>query len=209
MSVQSVQDTSSFNAIEYTRSALIEELALLERHMRDGTAYICGCAFDSHLPMIAGLSSEGIKFAEDEKERRWYEALRDWSHERIKDLEAEDGYKAELLMKEARERRLELRYKAWEGEKLSGNPDSIYPQIEEQMGCIFEEEKEKPKGYFDPRSFRTLCPECPEARCSLCPEELACATRVIIGCKKGEYDAAKDECRIGTETHVVAHGESK
>jgi hypothetical protein len=73
--------------------------------------------------------------------------------------------------------------------------------------CTFEHEEVKPEEYFDLKSFRTLCPECPEARCSNCPPELACASRVIIGCKKGEFIGGK--CRIGTETHVIFHGEPK
>jgi len=70
---------------------------------------------------------------------------------------------------------------------------------------IFEKEQIKPAGYFDPSSFRTLCPQCPESLCSKCPLELQeTATRVIIGCKKGEFEGGK--CQIGTEAHVVFHG---
>ena len=72
--------------------------------------------------------------------------------------------------------------------------------------CDFTKEMVKPKEYFERASFRTLCPECPKARCALCPSELACATRVIIGCKKGEFVEGK--CRIGTERHVIYHGKT-
>lgn len=81
----------------------------------------------------------------------------------------------------------------------SGNsdPDPI-PE-----SCSFSKEQIHPKEYFDPDSFRTICPECPEQRCSLCPPEKACATRIIIGCKAGEY--VNGRCRIGTETHNIFH----
>ena len=84
--------------------------------------------------------------------------------------------------------------------KVGGNPGN--PEIPEH--CEFTKEPVKPKKYFDKDSFRTICPECPESRCSLCPPELACATRIITGCKKGEF--VKGECRIGTEAHVIYHG---
>jgi len=83
--------------------------------------------------------------------------------------------------------------------------EAANPEIPEK--CRFEKEEVKPKEYFDPASFRTLCPECPQARCRLCPEELACATRIIIGCKKGEF--IRGRCQIGTETHVIYHGYPK
>lgn len=70
--------------------------------------------------------------------------------------------------------------------------------------CDFTKEPVKPKGYFDPDSFRTICPECPEQRCALCPPELACATRIITGCKEGEF--IRGRCQVGTEAHVFYHG---
>jgi len=85
------------------------------------------------------------------------------------------------------------------------SPGTLNPEIPER--CEFVEEKVKPKEYFDPASFRTLCPECPMARCAKCPPELECATRIIIGCKAGEF--IEGRCRIGTETHVIYHGKPK
>ena len=81
---------------------------------------------------------------------------------------------------------------------------SVNPSVE-ALPSGFEKEQIKAAGYFDPSSFRTLCPQCPESLCSKCPPELQqTATRVIIGCKKGEFEGRK--CRIGTEAHVVFHG---
>lgn len=70
--------------------------------------------------------------------------------------------------------------------------------------CNFTKEQVKHKEYFDKNSFRTLCPECPEGRCALCPPDLQCTTRVVIGCPKGEF--VKGTCRVGTTAHVIYHG---
>jgi len=96
----------------------------------------------------------------------------------------------------------------WEKNNPSnpGNPGN--PGRKETVfyaGCDFTKEKVKPKEYFDTLSFRTICPECPDSRCANCPPELACATRIIIGCKEGEFD--KGRCQVGTETHVIYHAE--
>ncbi|NQT07563.1 hypothetical protein HQ586_00650 [Candidatus Bathyarchaeota archaeon] len=80
------------------------------------------------------------------------------------------------------------------------NPGNPIPEA-----CEFTKEQVKPKGYFDPLSFRTICPECPEGRCALCPPDLQCATRIITGCKSGEF--VKGRCRVGTEVHNIFHGE--
>lgn len=107
---------------------------------------------------------------------------------------------------EGSEERFESMEKAGLLERLGSevnNPGN--PEIPER--CEFVKEPVKPKGYFDPDSFRTICPECPESRCSLCPPELACATRIITGCKEGEF--IKGRCRIGTEAHTIYHGTPK
>jgi len=105
----------------------------------------------------------------------------------------------------------DLRHKIMEGsgkrfEALEALENPGTPGIGIPKQCEFKKEPVKPKGYFDPKSFRTICPECPEGRCSLCPPELACATRIVIGCKEGEF--VKGRCRIGTEAHTIYHGTS-
>jgi len=75
---------------------------------------------------------------------------------------------------------------------------------EREITAEFWTEKVKPKEYFDPHSFRILCPECPNARCALCPPELyGKAHRIVIGCKKGYFK--EGICQIGTEVHVIYH----
>jgi len=87
------------------------------------------------------------------------------------------------------------------------NPNPELAELEK--ACTWRKEEVKPKEYFEPASFRTLCPECPEARCALCPPELACATRIIIGCPLGQWDAEKGLCKVATEAHVIYHGAPK
>ena len=105
----------------------------------------------------------------------------------------------------------EMYRRIWEGMrafvnvsyKSSGNPGN--PEIPEH--CEFAKEEVKPKEYFDPQSFRTLCPESPTRLCKDLPPELACATRIIIGCREGEF--IEGRCRVGTEAHVIYHGTPK
>lgn len=75
---------------EYTFNSLVEELGLLERHVRDGSWRLCSCNPEKHLPLIAGLASEGYIFAESASERRFMADLRDKARSlkaRIKGLE--------------------------------------------------------------------------------------------------------------------------
>ena len=76
------------------------------------------------------------------------------------------------------------------------------PEIPEY--CEFTKEEVKPKEYFDPKSFRTLCPESPTRLCKDLPPELACATRIIIGCEEGKF--VEGRCQVGPEAHVIYHG---
>ena len=131
-----------------------------------------------------------------------------------KQIASELKDKQRVIRKEIDDWRLKLRESS-ESEKNPNSecvgcegivkPGDLNPEIPEI--CEFQEEKVRPKEYFDRTSFRTLCPECPMARCAMCPPELACASRIIIGCKTGEF--VEGRCRIGTETHVIYHGKPK
>ena len=59
----------------YTHQALVEELFLVERHIRDGSWHLCDCTPSKHLPGIAGLASEGYGFAHEKGERGFMECL--------------------------------------------------------------------------------------------------------------------------------------
>jgi hypothetical protein len=92
-------------------------------------------------------------------------------------------------------------------EQYPTNPDIIENPTD--VKCEWRKEEIKPKEYFHPESFRTLCPECPMSRCALCPEEKACATRIVIGCPKEYWDEKEKKCKVSTEPHVIYHGSPK
>lgn len=79
----------SFDAKLYTVNSLVEELALLERHINDGSYLLCGCAPEKHLPLIAGLSSEAVRIvAIDETEKHFYQTIADLARKWRKDIQA-------------------------------------------------------------------------------------------------------------------------
>lgn len=73
----------SFDGLNYTRNAILEELALIERHARDGSAVdaSCACIEEKHLLNLAGLASEGVTLASDKKERDYYMGLANLARE--------------------------------------------------------------------------------------------------------------------------------
>ncbi len=66
-----------FNGHEYTKSSVLEELALIERHSRDGSAIdaSCACIQDKHLLNLAGLASEMVTLTSDPNEKAYYMEL--------------------------------------------------------------------------------------------------------------------------------------
>lgn len=66
-----------FDGLDYTRNALLEEISLIERHARDGSAVTAGCACieEKHLLLLAGLASEGVTLAADQAEKEYYMRL--------------------------------------------------------------------------------------------------------------------------------------
>lgn len=105
------------NDREYTYGALLEELNLLERHLRDGSWKMCSCNPEKHLPLIAGLSSEGMGFTDNPDEKRFMESLMNQARvARSKFLKG--GFKAEdaeSLRAWAREMRHRLTESNWSG----------------------------------------------------------------------------------------------
>ena len=87
------------------------------------------------------------------------------------------------------------------------NPNPELAESEKE--CEWTKEEVKPKEYFHPDSFRTLAPKCPEQRPALCPPELICSTRIIIGCKADSWDEEAKRCKVSTETHTIYHSEPK
>lgn len=77
-----------FDGHDYTETRVLEELALMESHARDGSAVDAGCACieEKHLLLIAGLSSEMPTLTSDAKERAYYEGLASLARELRKEI---------------------------------------------------------------------------------------------------------------------------
>jgi len=108
------------NDRDYTLNAILEELALLERHCRDGSFKICRCIPEKHLPTLAGLSSEGFGFAKTPDEKEFMDKLMNASriireHIEKNGLTDED---ANQLRELARDLRHRIEYETWKGKML-------------------------------------------------------------------------------------------
>jgi len=166
------------------------------------------CAY-THARDVEHHLEDWHKFTKDEEQRKASSDLRDRQRKIRKEIDewrlklsGERGVESSSTAQSYSSPMLEEKGISFHSERGQHNPE--IPEY-----CKFEIEKVKPKEYFDPRSFRTLCPECPQKRCALCPPELACATRIIIGCPSGQWDEEVKRCKVGTETHVIYHGAPK
>lgn len=72
-----------FDGHDYTEETVLEELSLIERHARDGSAVAGGCACieEKHLLLLAGLSSEMPTLSSNDDEKRFYGWLADHARE--------------------------------------------------------------------------------------------------------------------------------
>lgn len=113
------------NDREYTFNALIEELALTERHCRDESYKSCTCLSEKHTSLLAGLASEGYGFAEDSDEKEFMRRLMVRARVFREDLRSgkirtqED---CEKIRSWARTLRHRIEYKNWVGE-MSDTPE--------------------------------------------------------------------------------------
>lgn len=100
---------------KYTFNALVEELALAERHCRDGSYQLCNCNPEKHLPLIAGLASEGVGFAESQPEKSFMRQVRDYARQMKASIEDGDfnAQMAEELRDWTRETRHRIAYEQW------------------------------------------------------------------------------------------------
>jgi len=108
----------------YTLNALVEELALMERHLRDGSWVLCSCNPEKHLPLVSGLASEGFGFTDDKDEKEFMRLIRDRA--RIWKAQIQEGKfdkeDADKLRTWARELRHRIEFRRWRGE-LSETPE--------------------------------------------------------------------------------------
>lgn len=123
------KDEKSWNDRDYTHEAMIGQLGLMELHIKDGSYRECTCNPEKHLPVLAGLASEGSGFTEDPDEKVFMQRVRDTARNwrtRIKAglFTEEDAAK---LGDWAREQRHRIEYKVWLGE-MPENPE-LDPQL--------------------------------------------------------------------------------
>lgn len=110
---------SEFNAEDYTNNSLIEELLLIERHAKDGSAAKakCSCIQDKHLKTVIALAKEGKPLTQNSKLLSFYNSLQDWAEKRLESVydhvkktnsEAEENVFYDNLAVEVREWRISL-----------------------------------------------------------------------------------------------------
>lgn len=79
---------ANFNAEEYTRNAILEELLLIERHARDGSAVEagCGCIEEKHLLTLSGLCNEAGTLMTNKNEADYYAHLGQWARQKRQEI---------------------------------------------------------------------------------------------------------------------------
>jgi hypothetical protein len=139
-----------------------------------------------------------------------YSKIRRREHELEDKLKLEGSLSEQELeeLKRLRQLRKEIERGGCEGiVEPTENPNPTLSN--EEAKCEWRVEVVNPRELFEEESFRTLCPECPQARCALCPSEKACATRIIVGCPKGYWDPKTKRCLTSTKVHIIYHGSPK
>lgn len=111
----------------YTHQALLEDLGLMERHIRDGSWRGCTCIPEKHLPLISGLTSEGYIFAKSPEEKQWMANVRDKA--RTLKQQFKTGNITSQTMNEVadwtRTKRHELDRQTWNGSNINGSDINI------------------------------------------------------------------------------------
>jgi hypothetical protein len=77
-----------FDGHNYTERSVLEELLLIERHARDGSAVTAGCACieEKHLLTLAGLSSEMPTLSKEDAEKEYYMKLAEWARSKREEI---------------------------------------------------------------------------------------------------------------------------
>ena len=77
-----------FDGHDYTERSVLEELLLIERHSRDGSAIQAGCACieEKHLLTLAGLASEMPTLAKSKDEAEFYMNLAKLAREKREEI---------------------------------------------------------------------------------------------------------------------------
>jgi hypothetical protein len=139
-----------------------------------------------------------------------YSKIRRREHELEDKLKLEGSLREEELeeLKRLRQLRKQLERGGCEGiVNPTENPNTSLSEMEAKCEWVVEVKRSGEE--FEEESFRTLCPECPQMRCALCPPHMACATRIIVGCPKGYWDKERKVCLTSMKVHVIYHGRPK
>jgi hypothetical protein len=94
---------NDFDGHDYTETAVLEELSLIERHARDGSAVTAGCACieEKHLLTLSGLCSEMPTLTSDKAEAEFYGWLAEHARElRKRIIEGDFGGKTKASAKQ-------------------------------------------------------------------------------------------------------------
>ena len=90
----------AFDGEKYTNDSLIEELLLIERHCKDGSAAKahCSCIQDKHMKTVIALAKEGKPLTKNVKLKGFYESLQAYGEKRLQSIY--DLIKSEPSMEE-------------------------------------------------------------------------------------------------------------
>ena len=203
---------------EYTLNSLVEELTLMERHLRDGSWKLCSCNPEKHLPLVAGLASEGYGFTDDPEEKEFMRQLRDRARvwrDKIKSgvFNASDADDMRAWTRDLRHR---IEFQTWSGPMeeapelvdivqeihgLSGDIQSFEEQQVDEILTHLSEKHEIPKP-----SFRFI------DECNPMKDAYMIGSDITIKEENGEITRIPltdlDElvfCRGGASPYAIAH----
>lgn len=127
-----------------------------------------------------------------------------------RDADFISGYKWEDITDHVK-LKLMLHYTNFIDEGPPGGKTRSCPPGQDESDGFCRERKVDPK-IFDKRSFKTICPKCPDKECERCEEagiNLSKTTHIVIGCPKGKYQPRKDRCKVGTRMQSIYRPKSR
>lgn len=88
LKLQAVDNMVDFDGEAYTDKALIEEMLLIERHAKDGSAAKggCSCIQDKHMKTVIALAKEGKPLTEKQNKKLFYEQLQTYAEKRLQTI---------------------------------------------------------------------------------------------------------------------------
>ena len=207
------------NDMEYTFHALVEQLALMELHIRDGSWKLCSCNPEKHLPVVAGLASEGFGFAETDDERHFMECL--MSQARVFKAKIKSGeYRTQGDMNTvknwAREARHRLEVKNWSGEwkrlETGGDSEEIMRDITKILTKLRNNSQPIAAHETDMEDFLVMEKEMAEQVIAILSEKYGVDPPELVisdECHEPEIGLYTPDrimvCKTGINLHVLAH----